>query len=63
MSATPERTDGFDIFELFNHNVAYEIRLQQAMAENMICPFHYFGITELSIDGKLMADCIIKRNN
>lgn len=56
MSATPERTDGFDIFELFNHNVAYEIRLQQAMAEDMICPFHYFGITELSIDGNPIDD-------
>jgi superfamily II DNA or RNA helicase len=56
MSATPERTDGFDIFELFNHNVAYEIRLQQAMKEDMICPFHYFGITELSVDGKLIDD-------
>lgn len=56
MSATPERTDGFDIFELFNHNVAFEIRLQQAMKEDMICPFHYFGITELSIDGELIDD-------
>ena len=56
MSATPERTDGFDIYKLFNHNVAFEIRLQQAMKEDMICPFHYFGITELSVDGELIDD-------
>ena len=46
MTASPERTDGFDIFELFDHNIAYEIRLQQALQEDMLCPFHYFGITD-----------------
>jgi len=51
MTATPERTDGFDIYQLFDHNIAYEIRLQQAMEEDMLCPFHYFGISELTIDG------------
>ncbi|MGE4496177.1 MAG: DEAD/DEAH box helicase family protein, partial [Methanosarcina sp.] len=30
MSATPERTDGVSIFKMFDYNVAYEIRLQQA---------------------------------
>lgn len=56
MSATPERTDGFDIFELFDRNVAFEIRLNDAMKEDMICPFHYFGVTELTIDGQLIDD-------
>ena len=56
MSATPERTDGFNIFEMFDYNVAYEIRLQQAMKEGMICPFHYFGISELTIDGEIIED-------
>ncbi len=49
MTATPERTDGFDIYGLFDHNIAYEIRLQQAMEENLLCPFHYFGITDLQV--------------
>ena len=31
--------------------MAYEIRLQQAMEENLLCPFHYFGITDLSMIG------------
>lgn len=56
MSATPERTDGFDIFELFDHNIAYEIRLNDAMKEDLICPFHYFGITELTVNGKIIDD-------
>jgi superfamily II DNA or RNA helicase/HKD family nuclease len=56
MTATPERTDGYDIFKLFHNNIAFEIRLQQAMRENMICPFHYFGVSELEIDGELISD-------
>ena len=41
MTATPERSDDFDIFKMFDHNIAYEIRLQDAMREKLICPFHY----------------------
>lgn len=51
MSASPERTDDFDVFSLFNHNIACEIRLQQALENDLLCPFHYFGITDLEIDG------------
>lgn len=56
MTATPERTDGYDIFGAFDHNVAYEIRLHKALEENMLCPFHYYGITDLSIDGNIIDD-------
>ena len=56
MTASPERTDGFDIYTLFDHNIAYEIRLQQALEENLLCPFHYFGITDLEIDGEIFDD-------
>ena len=50
MTATPERTDGNDIFQLFDHNIAYEIRLNRAMEEEMLSPFHYYGVTDLLID-------------
>ncbi len=50
MTATPERTDGNDIFQLFDHNIAYEIRLSRAMEEEMLSSFHYYGVTDLSID-------------
>lgn len=56
MTASPERTDGFDIFALFDHNIAYEIRLQHALKEDLLCPFHYFGITDIEIDGEIMDD-------
>lgn len=56
MTATPERTDGLDIFKLFDHNIAYEIRLNNAMEEEMLCPFHYYGVTDLSINQKEQND-------
>ena len=53
MTATPDkRTDNDandNIYEIFHHQIAYEIRLQQAMEEDLLCPFHYFGITDLSV--------------
>lgn len=53
MTATPDKRDdnieGRNIYEIFDHNIAYEIRLQQAMEEDLLCPFHYFGITDLSM--------------
>lgn len=56
MSASPERTDGFDIYSLFDHNILGEIRLQQALEENLLCPFHYFGIKDIEIDGEVFDD-------
>ena len=53
---SPERTDDFDVFATFDHNIALEIRLQQAMEEDLLCPFHYFGITDLMIDGETVDD-------
>ncbi len=53
MTATPDKRDdhieGHNIYEIFDHNIAYEIRLQQAMDEDLLCPFHYFGITDLAM--------------
>lgn len=52
MTASPERTDDFDVFNAYDHNIAYEIRLQQAMEENLLCPFHYYGIQDIEIEGQ-----------
>lgn len=56
MTATPERSDGNDIFKQFDYNVAYEIRLNRAMSENMLSSFHYYGVTDLIVDEKLIDD-------
>lgn len=56
MTATPERTDAGDVFEIFDHNIAYEIRLQQALEMDILVPFHYYGVTDLIIDGETVED-------
>lgn len=56
MTATPERTDRFNIYELFDYNIAYEIRLQAALKEDMLCPFHYFGVLDYEKDGETIDD-------
>ncbi len=56
MTATPERTDGNDIFSLFDHNIACEIRLNKAMEEDMLSPFHYYGITDLKVNNEILEN-------
>lgn len=56
MTATPNRTDGYDVFALFNHVIAFQITLQDALAEEMLAPFHYFGIHDLEIDDETIED-------
>lgn len=56
MTATPERSDDFDIYAVFHHNIAYEIRLHDALAENMLVPFHYHGISEIKINDQLLTE-------
>ncbi len=54
MTATPERTDGYGLFSFFRNNIALEIRLYEAIEEELVCPFHYFGIREA--DGIKLSD-------
>jgi len=56
MTATPERTDGFDIFSAFDYNIAYEIRLHRALEEELLCNFHYFGVTDITVEGKVLEE-------
>lgn len=50
MTATPERSDGGDIFNFFDNNIAVEVRLRNALEENLVVPFHYFGISDETVD-------------
>jgi len=53
MTATPDKRDdnieGRNVYELFDYQIAYEIRLQKAMEENLLCPFHYYGISDIML--------------
>ncbi|WP_120314220.1 DUF3427 domain-containing protein [Mycolicibacterium monacense] len=44
LTATPERADGVDVRQFFDGRVAAELRLWDALEQNLLCPFHYFGI-------------------
>lgn len=46
LTATPERMDGSSILSDFNHHFTAEIRLPEALEEKLLCPFHYFGVTD-----------------
>lgn len=46
LTATPERMDGKDILTYFNNKIAAEIRLPEAIDRKLLCPFHYFGVSD-----------------
>lgn len=46
LSATPERMDGTSILPDFDNRFAAEIRLPEALEEKLLCPFHYFGVSD-----------------
>lgn len=46
LTATPERMDGKDILPYFDDRIAAEIRLPEAIDRKLLCPFHYFGVSD-----------------
>lgn len=51
LTATSNRMDGNSIYEIFDENIAFDIRLNEALEHNLIVPFHYYGISDIqSID-------------
>jgi len=46
LTATPERADGGDVFRYFGWHTTAEIRLPDAINRKLLCPFHYFGVTD-----------------
>lgn len=50
LTATPERMDNQDVFELFDKNVPYELRLRDAIVNDLVVPFKYYGIRDQLVD-------------
>lgn len=50
LTATPERMDNQDVFALFDQNVPYELRLRDAILNDLVVPFHYYGIRDKFVD-------------
>ena len=53
LTATPERMDGKNIYEICDYNVPYEISLKEAINKGMLVPFHYYGIFDETDYSKL----------
>lgn len=50
LTATPERQDGHDVLEWCDWNIAYHVRLPEAIERGWLLPFHYFGIADTTVD-------------
>lgn len=46
LTATPERADGNDVLSYFDGRVAAELRLWDALGQELLSPFHYFAIAD-----------------
>ncbi|MGB6327982.1 MAG: DEAD/DEAH box helicase [Halarcobacter sp.] len=47
LTATPNRSDDNSIYEVFDDNIACDIRLNEALENNLVSPFHYYGISDI----------------
>lgn len=61
ITATPDRMDNQSIYELFDKNVPYELRLRDAIINDLIVPFHYYGIRDKLVDFKSSDQSKISR--
>jgi superfamily II DNA or RNA helicase/HKD family nuclease len=50
LTATPDRTDQSDILSLCDDNLVYSCDLFRGITSRLLSPFHYFGITDESVD-------------
>ena len=46
LTATPERADGMDVRTFFDGRTAVELRLWEALGADLLCPFHYFAVSD-----------------
>lgn len=56
MTATPERMDQQNVFEIFDYNLAFEVRLEDGLKEKMLTPFHYVGVEDYEVDGETITE-------
>lgn len=56
MTATPERMDEQNVYQIFDYNLAYEIGLRDALEEKMLAPFHYVGVQDYEVDNQVIDE-------
>lgn len=62
LTATPERMDNQDIFTLFDQNVPFELRLRDAINNDLVVPFYYYGIRDQLVDYSSKDKMTIAKN-
>lgn len=50
LTATENRMDNKDVVEIFDNNIPFELRLRDAIINDLIVPFHYYGIRDELVD-------------
>ena len=68
LTATPERMDNKDVLSYFDSNVPYELRLGDAIRNDLVVPFHYYGIRDELLDygnknNEKISDSIVESKN
>ena len=53
LTATENRMDNKDVVEIFDNNIPFELRLRDAIINDLIVPFHYYGIRDELVDYSL----------
>src|SRR5699024_3233751 len=53
LTATPERGDGYNIYNLFNNNIIYELSLKSALNQKLLTPFFYYGISDIKLEKQI----------
>ena len=56
MTATPDRMDNQDVYGIFDYHIAYEIRLRDALNNDMLVPFHYVGVQDYEANGEVIDE-------
>lgn len=56
MTATPDRMDNQDVYGIFDYHIAYEIRLRDALSNDMLVPFHYVGVQDYEANGEVIDE-------
>lgn len=61
LTATPERMDDKNVLELFENNVPFELRLRDAIINELVVPFHYYAIKDEFADYSSNEKAVIAR--
>ena len=61
LTATPERMDDKNVLELFENNVPFELRLRDAIINDLVVPFHYYAIRDEFADYSSNDKAVIAR--